>query len=137
MHDDEVAIDEHVVRQLLAAQMPSLADRTLRVVEPWGTDNAIWRLGGDLVVRLPRYGGACDQVAFEATWLPHLALHVPIAIPEPIAVGVPGAGFPYPWAASNCRPDSSSRPVSAAKSSPTTTGRWNIDPAVDRTALGL
>ena len=36
------------------SQMPDLADRPLTMVEPWGTDNAIWRLGDDLVVRLPR-----------------------------------------------------------------------------------
>ncbi|MEO7430134.1 MAG: phosphotransferase, partial [Acidimicrobiales bacterium] len=62
MHEDEVEVDEALVRRLLAAQLPQLADRALALVEPWGTDNAIWRLGGDLVVRLPRIAWAAGQV---------------------------------------------------------------------------
>ncbi len=53
MHDDEIEVDEAVVRHLLATQFPEIADRQLTMIEPWGTDNAIWRLGADLVVRLP------------------------------------------------------------------------------------
>ncbi len=98
MHDDELTLDEVLVRRLLASQLPGLADRALRAVEPWGTDNAIWRLGDDLVVRLPRRSDACEQVEHEATWLPHLAPRVPVAIPEPVAVGEPDLGYPCRWA---------------------------------------
>lgn len=98
MHTDEVHVDEALVRRLLATQMPELADRRLTLVEPWGTDNAIWRLGDDLVVRLPRIHWAAEQPDKEATWLPHLAPHLPVAIPEPVAVGDPGEGYPYRWA---------------------------------------
>src|SRR5438094_3668416 len=62
MHDGEVEMDDALVRRLLAAQMPDLADRPLTIVEPWGTDNGIWRLGDDLVVRLPRIGWATSQI---------------------------------------------------------------------------
>lgn len=98
MHAEEVPIDEALVRRLLAAQMPDFADLPLAVIEPWGTDNAIWRLGDDLVVRLPRIGWARGQVLRDATWLPRLAPHLGVAIPEPVAVGEPGDGYPYPWA---------------------------------------
>ena len=98
MHDDEVEVDEALVRRLLAAQMPHLADRPLSMVEPWGTDNGIWRLGDDLVVRLPRIGWAEGQVTRDATWLPRLAPHLPVAVPEPVAVGEPADGYPYRWA---------------------------------------
>jgi aminoglycoside phosphotransferase (APT) family kinase protein len=98
MHDDEVEVDEGLVRRLLAAQMPDLADQPLTTVEPWGTDNAIWRLGDDLVVRLPRIRWATGQVAREAMWLPRLAPHLPVAVPAPIAVGAPGEGYPFAWA---------------------------------------
>lgn len=98
MHEDEVAIDEAVVRRLVADQFPALATRPLTLVEPWGTDNAIWRLGDDLVVRFPRIHWAVDQVGLEATWLPRLAPHLPVAIPRPVAVGAPGHGYPHPWA---------------------------------------
>ena len=98
MHGDEVTVDEALVHHLLATQFPHLAGRRLTIVEPWGTDNAIWRLGSDLVVRLPRIHWAKDQVEFEARWLPHLAPHLPVAVPEPVAVGHPDKGYPYHWA---------------------------------------
>lgn len=68
------------------------------MVEPWGTDNAIWRLGDDLVVRLPRIHWASEQVDWEATWLPRLGPHLPVAVPEPVALGAPGHHYPYRWA---------------------------------------
>lgn len=78
--------------------MPDIAELPLRIVEPWGTDNAIWRLGDDLVVRLPRIEWAVSQVKRDARWLPQLAPHLPVAVPVPVAVGVPGCGYPHPWA---------------------------------------
>lgn len=98
MHGDEVEVDDALVRRLLVTQMPDIADRPLTVVEPWGTDNGIWRLGDDLVVRLPRIHWATGQIGRDAVWLPRLAPHLPVAVPEPVAVGEPGDGYPYRWA---------------------------------------
>lgn len=98
MHEDEAQVDDALVRRLLAMQMPHLAHLRISRVEPWGTDNGIWRLGDDLVVRLPRIGWAAGQVTREATWLPLLAPQLPIAIPEPVAIGEPADGYPYRWA---------------------------------------
>jgi aminoglycoside phosphotransferase (APT) family kinase protein len=98
MHEDEVTVGHDLVRQLVDDQFPHLAGERLRIVVPWGTDNAIWRLGDHLVVRLPRIEGAVGQVEREARWLPELAPHLPVAVPEPVAVGRPGAGYPFPWA---------------------------------------
>jgi aminoglycoside phosphotransferase (APT) family kinase protein len=98
MHDDEVHVDADLVRTLLRAQMPNLADLPLSVVQPWGTDNAIWRLGSELVLRFPRIHWAAGQVDLEAQWLPRLAPYLPVAIPEPVAIGQPASGYPYRWA---------------------------------------
>lgn len=98
MHDDEVDVPEELVRSLLAGQLPSLADLPLRLVEPWGTDNAIWRLGDDLVLRLPRVAWAAEQVHWEAEFLPRLDGTLPVATPVPVALGVPAAGYPFAWA---------------------------------------
>jgi aminoglycoside phosphotransferase (APT) family kinase protein len=98
MHDDEVGVDEDLVRALLQSQMAHLAELPLRIVEPWGTNNAIWRLGDGLVLRLPRIGWATSQVDWEAEWLPRLAPYLPVTLPRPIAVGEPGCGYPYRWA---------------------------------------
>jgi aminoglycoside phosphotransferase (APT) family kinase protein len=98
MHDDEVDVNESLVGRLLRRQMPSLAELLLVRVEPWGTDNAIWRLGDDLVLRFPRIHWAAQQVDLEAKWLPVLAPYLPVAVPEPIAVGDPNDDYPYRWA---------------------------------------
>lgn len=98
MHPDEVEVSEALVRRLLASQLPELAHLAIEVVEPWGTDNAIWRLGDELSVRLPRIGWASRQPAKEAIWIPHLAPHLaPLELPEPVALGRPMFGYPFAW----------------------------------------
>jgi aminoglycoside phosphotransferase (APT) family kinase protein len=97
MHQDEIEVDEKLVRHLLATQVPQLADGPLAKVEPWGTDNAIWRLGDELVVRLPRIHWAAAQPELEAEWMPRLAPYLPVVIPEPVALGEPDDCYPYRW----------------------------------------
>lgn len=98
MHPGELTIDAAQVRRLLAAQFPRWAGLPLAPVASAGTDNALFRLGDARVVRLPRIDWAVGQIALEATWLPRLAPHLPLAVPMPLAVGAPGEGYPWPWA---------------------------------------
>ncbi|WP_412027078.1 aminoglycoside phosphotransferase family protein [Deinococcus yunweiensis] len=98
MHVDEGTTDTALVKRLVAAQCPRWAGLPVTQVRHSGTDNAMYRLGRDLVVRLPRREWAVDDVAKEAAWLPRLAPHVPLDVPQPLFVGVPGQGFPFPWA---------------------------------------
>ena len=97
MHDDEVDTDADLVRRLLASQHPQWAELPIERVASAGTDNAMYRLGDDLAVRLPRIHWAVDNVAKEQKWLPVLAPHLPLAVPLPVATGEPEAEFPYPW----------------------------------------
>jgi aminoglycoside phosphotransferase (APT) family kinase protein len=110
MHPDEINVDAALVRRLLDSQMPSLTGLPLEVVEPWGTNNAIWRLGDELVVRLPRIGWAAAQVRRDAEWLPRLAPHLSVAVPEPVAIGAPGCGYPYEWAVHRWLPGGGAAP---------------------------
>lgn len=98
MHAEELDVDGDIVRELLRSQFPAIAELPLVPVEPWGTDNAIWRLGEDLVVRLPRIGWASGQPDHDAEVLPRVAPVLPVAVPEPVAVGEPGDRFPHRWA---------------------------------------
>src|SRR5207249_4836896 len=41
--------------------------------------------------------GAVGQVEKEHRWLPRLAPHLPLAIPLPLAKGVPAEGYPWHW----------------------------------------
>jgi aminoglycoside phosphotransferase (APT) family kinase protein len=97
LHEDEIDTDIPLVSRLLATQFPRWADLPLRPVEPAGTDNAIYRLGDSMAVRLPRIDWAVRQPVKEHAWLPRLARHLSLAIPEPLALGEPGEGYPWRW----------------------------------------
>jgi aminoglycoside phosphotransferase (APT) family kinase protein len=97
MHDGELEIDSDLVRRLLAAQFPRWAGLALERVGSFGTDLAIFRLGEELAVRLPRIEWAADQPLKEQEWLPVLAPHLPLAVPVPLATGVPGEDYPWHW----------------------------------------
>ncbi|MFF4104118.1 aminoglycoside phosphotransferase family protein [Streptomyces sp. NPDC001903] len=97
MHADEVDIDETLVEQLVAAQFPQWAGLPVRKVRSAGTDNAMYRLGEDMTVRLPRIPDAEGQVAKEQRWLPHLAPHLPLPVPTPLGQGAPAEGYPFAW----------------------------------------
>lgn len=97
MHDDEVETSASLVRRLLAAQFPQWAKLPITAVSSSGTDNALYRLGDALAVRLPRIHWAADQVEKDLAWLPRLAPHVPLTLPAPLAQGDPDAGYPYHW----------------------------------------
>ena len=97
MHADEVDTDASLVRRLLAAQFPQWADLPIEPVPSAGTDNAIYRLGEEMAVRLPRIARAVSQVEKEQRLLPKLAPHLPLAIPVPLATGSPAEGYPWYW----------------------------------------
>jgi aminoglycoside phosphotransferase (APT) family kinase protein len=97
----EVDIDEALVRRLIREQHPEWAGLPIAEVCAYGTDNVIYRLGDDMVVRLPRLPRAAEMVDKEQRWLPRLAPLLPLAIPVPLAKGAPDDAFPYPW--SVCR----------------------------------
>jgi aminoglycoside phosphotransferase (APT) family kinase protein len=97
MFPDEVDIDASLVGRLIAGQFPRWAGLPLTEVRSAGTDNAIYRLGGELAVRLPRLGRSAVDVDKEQRWLPRLAPSLPLAVPVPVGRGVPAEGFPYPW----------------------------------------
>ena len=97
LHDDEVAVDEDLVRRLLAEQFPEWAGLPVRRLPSTGTDHAVHRVGDDLLVRLPRIAWAEQQVERELAWLAHVAPGLPVAVPEPIGRGEPGCGYPHEW----------------------------------------
>lgn len=91
------AIDEALVRRLVAAQFPQWAHLEVRPVAEGGWDNRTFRLGEDLGVRLPSARRYATAVEKEQAWLPRLAPHLPVPIPAPVAAGAPGEGYPWAW----------------------------------------
>ncbi|MEU1003453.1 aminoglycoside phosphotransferase family protein [Streptomyces tibetensis] len=97
MHEDELDIDVSLVGRLIAGQFPRWAGLPLRRLESSGTENAMFRLGADKVVRLPRHPRAVEAIAHELRWLPRLGPALPVGAPEALGRGEPGDGFPWPW----------------------------------------
>lgn len=79
-HHDEIIFDAAFVGRNIAVQTPQWAGLSLRQVKHSGTDNAIFRLGDDLLVRLPRRPSAIACLEKELDWLPHLT-DLPLATP--------------------------------------------------------
>jgi aminoglycoside phosphotransferase (APT) family kinase protein len=77
----EVEIDEALVGRLIREQHPRWAGLPLAEVCAYGTDHAIYRLGDDMGVRLPRVRRAVEMVGREQRWLPRLAPLLPLAVP--------------------------------------------------------
>jgi aminoglycoside phosphotransferase (APT) family kinase protein len=97
MHAGQVDTDADLVRRLLGEQFPAWAGLPVTPVASFGTDHDIYRLGDDLAVRLPRVAYAVGQLDLEARWLPVLAPQLPVAVPAPVGIGVPGEGYPLRW----------------------------------------
>ncbi|MCG2620457.1 aminoglycoside phosphotransferase family protein [Arthrobacter sp. I2-34] len=95
----EADLTEGQVRELLAGQFPDLAALPLRLVAN-GWDNAVFRLGDWLAVRLPRRAAAAQLVLHEQVWLPRLAAGLSgldVAVPVPLRCGTPSPSYPWPW----------------------------------------
>jgi aminoglycoside phosphotransferase (APT) family kinase protein len=97
MHADELEIGPSLVRRLLEAQFPQWADLSITLVEPRGTDNALYRLGGELVVRLPRRDRTVLTLEKELAWLPRIAPFLPLPVPAPVAIGAPTEEYAWTW----------------------------------------
>ncbi|MFF1632790.1 aminoglycoside phosphotransferase family protein [Leifsonia sp. NPDC058248] len=91
----DIHVDAALVASLIEAQHPDLAGPLALVADGW--DNVIYRLGGDLAVRIPRRQVAVQLIVNEQTWLPRLAPRLPVAVPVPVRVGMPSSDFPWPW----------------------------------------
>jgi aminoglycoside phosphotransferase (APT) family kinase protein len=109
----EVDIDTALVRALLHEQHVDLAALPLAEAgEGW--DNRMFRLGDDLMVRLPRRLASATLIIHEQRWLPMVAARLPLPVPAPIRMGRPGCGFPWSWSVTPWLPG-----VSALASPPT------------------
>ncbi|MFJ6016141.1 aminoglycoside phosphotransferase family protein [Streptomyces sp. NPDC092952] len=96
LHGDEIPVDETLVRALLKTERPEWADLPLSPAGA-GTDNTMYRLGDDLLVRLPRTAEKGRSLRKEQEWLPRLAPFLACPIPEPLHAGTPTDAFPLVW----------------------------------------
>lgn len=113
-------VDITLAHHLVSTQFPQWANLPLKAILSAGTDNTIYQLGDDMVVRLPRALSAALQVEKEQKWLPQLAPLLSLKIPLPLAHGIPSNSYPCPWSVyswiegDNATPEHISDPCDAA-----------------------
>jgi aminoglycoside phosphotransferase (APT) family kinase protein len=73
MHQDDLPVTDALIQQLLERHMPQWANLPLVRVTSSGTDNALYRIGDEFVLRIPRRASAALLVSKELDWLPHLS----------------------------------------------------------------
>ena len=102
MHPGQLHVSAHTAAALVADQFPQWRGLPVRPVRSNGTVNLLHRLGDDLVLRFPLEPGDVDEkrrrLAAEADAARRLLGRLPVASPEPVALGEPGGAFPLPWA---------------------------------------
>ena len=119
----DVEVSADLVRRLLADQHPDLARLPVEFLAN-GWDNELYRVGDELVARLPRRALGAQIITNEQRWLPGLAPRLPLPIPCPERTGVPACGYPYSWSVVPYLPG-----VPAAQAS-------SLDPAAAAAAVG-
>lgn len=97
LHLNEALIGLDLVKKLIKNQFPHWSHLFVESINSTGTDNAIYRLGDSMAIRLPRIHNAAANIHKEYTWLPQLSPHISLSIPKPLAKGKPDEGYPYPW----------------------------------------
>lgn len=114
-------VNDAVVGRLVRDQRPDLAGRPLvRVTNGW--DNATFRLGDDLAVRLPRRAEAVPLILHEQRYLPGIARRSPVAVPIPVHAGRPTPDFPWPWSIVRWVPGAAAADVGPAGRGPAAEG---------------
>ena len=93
----KIEINLSLVEKLISNQFPKWAELLIKPVASSGWDNRTFHLGKNMTIRLPSKAEYAPQVEKEQYWLPELALHLPLAIPQPIAMGKPTSEYPWHW----------------------------------------
>jgi aminoglycoside phosphotransferase (APT) family kinase protein len=92
----EILVDSALVRRLIGRQAPAWSSHA---IEPFqiGWDNAMFRLGDQHLVRMPRRQSADALLRHEQRILPFLQARLNTPIPTPVIIGKPDADFPWHW----------------------------------------
>src|SRR5271154_1584759 len=96
-HSGEIDISADLAGTLIADQFPRWAGMPIRPVTKSGTECVLYRLGDELVIRLPRRPGKSLGAILDQGMLPRLAPLLPVPIPALIARGRATSDYPALW----------------------------------------
>lgn len=96
-NNKDLNINTALVQELVASQFPQWKNLLVRPVDQSGWDNRSFRLGEEMLVRLPSAECYVSQVDKEQKWLPKLSPFLPLQIPSPLGFGKPDRGYPWKW----------------------------------------
>lgn len=92
---NNITIDlEH---KLIADQFPEYAHLNITDVEKQGHDNRTFRLGENMLIRMPTAESYALKVPKEQALLPKFSPCFTVNIPSPIKMGAPSKDYPYPF----------------------------------------
>ena len=97
LHAGEIDISTSLAAGLIAEQFPQWAGLPIHPVTSAGTECVLYRLGDDLVIRLPRRPGEGLDALLTQRVLLRLAPFLPVPVPALIAEGRPTANYPASW----------------------------------------
>jgi aminoglycoside phosphotransferase (APT) family kinase protein len=87
----DIIIDLPMVLALLQEQHRDLAELPLTEIgEGW--DNKLFRLGSELLVRMPRRAASAALIEHEQRWLPSLSRRLPLPVPVPLRAAILALG---------------------------------------------
>ena len=103
IRDETPDVSHDIVRRLVDTQFPAWSGLPLTRFHGEGTDNAIYRLGADFCVRLPRVSWAAGTARREQHILT-VCPSLPLEVPRPLGLGWPAEGYPWNWSVLNWIP---------------------------------
>ncbi len=85
------------VKAAISSQFPTWSTLEIKEVEAQGNDNITFRLGDQMLIRIPSADRYAEKVFKEQEWLEKISLQLDVTIPVPIALGLPTEHIPFHW----------------------------------------
>lgn len=114
---NHLKITKDLVNSLIEEQFPQYQNLDIEAVKFSGIDNRTYRLGKEMLIRLPSAECYAPQVLKEQTWLPKLALHLSTTIPTPLHTGNPNNDYPWHWSIYKWIPGTSANQINLSADS--------------------
>lgn len=92
---EKVEITLPLVQKIITKQFPEFSNMVIKPVKIQGHDNYTFRLGSEMLIRMPTAAPYALKVPKEQKLLPQLSINLTIPIPTPLKVGSPSEDYPF------------------------------------------